>query len=110
MVHTISTQSARIDDAAAMSKFLADIPNSESLGILLHGGKPLSTRAYEDETSAARFVMSDGITALCFSVREVTIDEAEMIAAACLLIDRWDATSFQTAVGQALGTDLEGPR
>jgi hypothetical protein len=50
----------------------------------------------------ARFVRSDGVTVACYTVETVTIDEAEMIAAQCELLDDWNPASFSRAVHVAL--------
>ncbi len=99
----ISTTIARLDDDAEMARFLARIPDAEGLARVLESGKPISTRAYEDETWTARFVESDGKTVMCFKVVPITIDQAEMIEL------RWERdvvlseTAFAKAVELALG-------
>ncbi|MGA2838866.1 MAG: hypothetical protein ABSG18_01615 [Steroidobacteraceae bacterium] len=107
MDKAIFTATAALDDNAAMAKFLSPIPNGEQLAKVLGIGKPLSTRAYEDETQTARFVVSDGNTATCFTVADVTIDQAEMIAAACEDMHAWGEKAFREAVEQALGTAFD---
>jgi hypothetical protein len=54
----------------------------------------------------ARFVRSDGTSVACYTVEAVTIDEAEMIAAQCELLDDWNIESFSRAVHVALDPDL----
>jgi hypothetical protein len=103
----IATASARLDDEEAMERFLLPIPNSEQLAKVLEGRKPVSTRAYEDETQTARFVVSDGNTVKCFTVANVTIDQAEMIAAACEDMHAGGEKAFREAVEQALGTAFD---
>ena len=85
-----------------MAKFLSPIPNGEQLAEVLKGRKPVSTRAYEDETWTARFVESDGNIVMCFTVTDVTIDQAEMIEAAWEGICALDATTFRKTVEQVL--------
>jgi hypothetical protein len=116
MENKILVTTAMLDDAAAMEKFLSSIPNGQTLAKVLELGKPVSTRAYEDEAWTARFVESDGRIAACFTVTDVTIDQAEMIAgemvaAELLASDRaqvhaWGAESFAAAVQLALGADF----
>ena len=98
------TTAAPLTDPAAMAKFLEPIPNGDRLGEILENRAPLSTRAYEDDTATARFVASDGIIAKCFTVVDVTIDQAEMIAAACEDAHAWTDSTFRAAVEAALGT------
>jgi hypothetical protein len=54
----------------------------------------------------ARFVRSNGDTVACYAVEAVTIDEAEMIAAQCELLDEWNTENFSNAVHVALDPDL----
>lgn len=99
--------SARLDDAAAMDQFLLDIPNRDDLAKVLHNGTPVSSRAYDDETWTARFVASDGRMVKCFAVTDITIDQAEMIAAACVDISAWDESLFRETVAQSLGPTID---
>ena len=99
----IETITARLDDGAEMTLFLASLPDSTELAKLLDAGKPVSTRAYEDETWTARFVESDGQTVMCFKIAPVTIDQAEMIEMQWERNIALSETAFKTAVEQALG-------
>jgi hypothetical protein len=62
----------------------------------------LNTRAYDDENDTARFVISAGATATCFTVTNITIDQAEMITVECEKSAAWDELTFPEAVGRAL--------
>jgi hypothetical protein len=103
----ISCASARLDDGASLSKFLADIPNAEDLAKVLHLGEAVSSRAYDDETWTARFVASDGVSVKCFAVTDITIDQAEMIAAACVDNPGLDESGFREAVAESLGPTFD---
>jgi hypothetical protein len=105
----INETHARLDDAAQMAAFLAPIPNSVQLGLLLQEKKIVSTRAYEDEAMVARFVRCNGEIVACYTVREVTIDESEMIAAQCELLHDWNIETFSGAVHLALDPDMPPP-
>jgi len=85
-----------------MAEFLFAIPNGEDLGKVLQNRKVVSSRAYDDETWTARYVACDGHVVKCFAVTDVTIDQAEMIAAACVDIPG-DESGFREAVAQSLG-------
>jgi hypothetical protein len=98
----ISFAAARLDEPVAMANFLLDIPNSDVLAKVLQDGKPVSSRAYDDDTWTARYVESDGKLVKCFAVRDITIDQAEMIAAACTDFFVCDETSFREIVAQSL--------
>ena len=90
-----------------MEKFLLDVPSSDDLARLLLAGKPVTSRAYDDETGTARFVVSDGRSVKCFAVTDITIDQAEMIAAACIDSSDWDEAAFRETVVQSLGPTLD---
>lgn len=103
----IAVAEARIDDPSAMASFLAPIPNNGELAALLAKREPLNTRAYDDETQTARFVISDGNIAICFAVTDITIDQAELITIACEESNEWGAASFPEAASRALGEPVE---
>lgn len=98
----ITESHAIFADAAAMAAFLASIPDADGLEALLMKRKIVSTRTFDDDAMIARFVRSDGTSVACYSVEAVTIDEAEMIAAQCELLDDWTLESFSRAVRVAL--------
>ena len=103
----ISFATARLDDAAEMAKFLSGIPNGEELGKVLQNKEAVSSRAYDDETWTARFVASDGHVVKCFAVADITIDQAEMIAAAYIEIPELDEVGFREVVAQSLGPTID---
>lgn len=102
MNSAIVTTKARLDNAAEMAKFLSPIPNAEQLAKVLEGRKPVSTRAYEDEAMTARFVESDGNVVMCFTVTDVTIDQAEMIEAEWEAICALDEAAFKKTAERVL--------
>jgi hypothetical protein len=106
----ISFAEAPLHDAAAMAKFLGAIPNSEALAEVLHDRESVSSRAYDDETWTARFVASDGQVVKCFAVTEITIDQAEMIAAACMDVFGCDESGFREVVALSLGPTFDSAR
>lgn len=102
MASKIFTTSAHLDSGVEMQAFLSSIPDGEMLAKVLSVGKPVSTRAYEDEAQTARFVESDGSMVTCFTVPNITIDQAEMIEAEWESQCGLDAAAFQQAVARAL--------
>ena len=104
----IISSHAHLDDQADMARFLAPIPNSSELAKVLADGKPITTRAFEDEAFTARFVASDGTIVRCHTIPDITIDQAEMIAVACEGCDDWSDQAFRTIVDTVLG-DNAGP-
>ncbi|MDP9007244.1 MAG: hypothetical protein M3N91_00790 [Pseudomonadota bacterium] len=98
----ILVSTARLEDPGAMASFLASIPDSAALAALLRSEQPLNTRAYDDENQTARFVISDGTTATCSAVFDITIDQAEMITIECEKSDSWSGAAFRDAAARAL--------
>jgi hypothetical protein len=103
----ISSATASIDDPMAVATFLASIPNSSELGELLRSKEPLNTRAYDDDNQAARFVISNGAVATCFTIANITIDQAEMITVECEKSDAWSDAAFREAASRALGQSFD---
>lgn len=99
----ILVSSACLEDREAMASFLASIPDSAELAVLLRSEQPLNTRAYDDEHRIARFVVSDGTIATCCAVLDITIDEAELITIECEQSDAWSVQAFKDAAVRALG-------
>jgi hypothetical protein len=106
MGHKITASHANIHNSAQLAQFLAPIPNAGNLESLLMERKAVSTRSYDDDTMIARFVRSDGTAVVCYAVEEVTIDEGEMIAAQCELLELWNLESFSRAVHIALDPEI----
>jgi hypothetical protein len=102
----ITESHAKFDDAAQMAMFLASIPDADALAALLMERRIVSTRTFDDAAMIARYVRSNGSTVACYTVEAVTIDEAEMIAAQCELLDDWNVENFSNAVHVALDPDL----
>ena len=107
MDHKIIASHAKLDDAAQMAAFLKGMPNADDLETLLKSNGVVSTRDYEDDEMTALFVRSNGTTVACYRVEGVTIDESEMIAAQCELLDEWNVESFSQAVHVALDPGTE---
>ncbi len=107
MSNRIAFTTACLDDADAMARFLTDIPNRDDLARVLRQRKPVASRAYDDESGTARFVASDGRVVKCFAVSDVTIDQAEMIAAACMSLSAWNEAEFRQALLLSLGTLID---
>jgi hypothetical protein len=99
----LHTATVSLNDAKALEQFLADIPYHDGLAELLATRAPQNTRGYDDDNQIARFVISDGDVVTCFTVPEITIDQAELITLACEQVNAWDETAFQQAVARVLG-------
>ena len=107
MSTAISCACARLEEQSQMDRFLAGIPNSDALSELLKSRRPVISRAYDDETWTARFVNSNGESVKCFAVTDVTIDQAEMIAAACDDVAALDEKEFREVVARSLGPTFD---
>jgi hypothetical protein len=100
---------APLADPAAMAKFLSPMPNGDALAKVLGGGKPVSSRAYDDDAWTARFVSSDGVIVKCFTVTNVTIDQAEMIAGVSPDFSAWQEPEFREMVKEILAAAPDPP-
>jgi hypothetical protein len=107
MSSRIFTTNARLDDAVQMAAFLLPIPNGQELAKVLRQGQAVSSRAYDDESWTARFVVSDGVRVTCFGVTDITIDQAEMIAATSIGSAEWNEVGFRETVALALGPTFD---
>ena len=129
MEQRIFTAVARLDDSGAMAKLLAPgwgqlflppavlivagqapISNSDGLRKILEPGRSVAAKAYEDDANLGRFVFSDGVTVLCFTVTGITLEQATAIATVCdEMGTSWTAKAFKSAVETALGGKLGRP-
>jgi hypothetical protein len=107
MSTAISCASAQLDVASEMEPFLSGIPNSDVLAQLLNRRGAVISRAYDDDTGTARFVSSNGHVVKCFAVTDITIDQAEMIAAGCDDVAALDETQFREVVARSLGPTFD---
>jgi hypothetical protein len=106
----VSLATAQLADPAAMARFLTPIPNSAQLAKILEPGKPISSRAFDDDTWTARFVASDGAWVKCFTVTDITIDQAEMIASECEDFSAWQENDFSEMVKRILAPTPDLPK
>jgi hypothetical protein len=107
MSSTISMATARLDDSVSMAEFLAAIPDGDQLAKVLARGTPLASRAYDDDAWTARFVATNGKIVKCFTITDITIDQAEMIAAVGSDFVEVDESAFRELVALALGPTFE---
>jgi hypothetical protein len=66
--------------------------------------------AYEEESGVGRFIASNGVIVMSFSVTGVTRREAASIAQECERIAVWDMYEIRKATDRALGTSFEHPQ
>jgi len=98
---------AQIDDAEAMSSVLALIRDRDKLAERLRNGECGFAFEYNAEIRTGRYVVSDATTVMCFSVTDLTAQEAYAIAAECRKMSEWGHPEFQAAAGRALGGTFE---
>jgi hypothetical protein len=98
---------AQIDNAEAMSSLLAQIRGRDKLAERLRNGETGFAFEYNEEVRTGHYVVSDATTVMCFSVTDITPQQAHAIAAECRQLSEWGHTEFQTAAGRALGGTFE---
>ena len=98
---------ARLDDAVAVQSLLLPIREYGNLRKMFSEHKSGFSYAYEEESSVGRFVASNGVTVMSFSVTGVTREEAASIAQECERIAVWDMYEIRKAADRALGTPLK---
>ena len=107
MTTRISDASARLDDATAMNALLAPLRDGAMLKKKLRPGFRGHKYFYDEQTHTARYLLTNGDVAACYSVAEVSLGEAKAIAARCEGMSEWCMTTFRAAVERALGAEVE---
>jgi len=92
----------RLDDAAAVQTVVLPIQEYGNLAKMLSERQSGFSYAYEEESRVGRFIASNGITAISFSVTGVTRQEAESIAQECERIAVWDMYEIRKAADRVL--------
>jgi len=100
----------RLDDTVAVKSLLLPIQAYGNLTKMLSERRSGLSYAYEEESRVGRFIASNGVTAMSFSVTSVTRREAESIAQECERIAVWDMYEIRKAADRALGASLERAR
>jgi hypothetical protein len=101
----ISSALAHLADAAALNELLAPMRDSSALKRKLRLGFRGHQYTYDLQTRIARCLLTNGEIVACYSVTEVSLDEAKMIATACEDLSEWSMRTFQAAVARALGAE-----
>jgi hypothetical protein len=94
---------ARLNDPAAMSELLAPMRGKAALRRKLRPGFCGHKYTYDLNTRIARYLLTNGEIVACYSVTEVSLEEAKTIALACEELGEWSIRTFQAAVVHALG-------
>ena len=98
---------ARLDDSAAVNSLLLPIQDHRILAKMLSERQSGFSYAYEEESRIGRFIASNGVTVMSFSVTGVTRREAASIAEECERIAVWDMYEIRKAADRALGASFE---
>lgn len=98
---------AQIDDAEALAAVLALLRDRDKLAERLRNGETGFAFEYNEEIRTGRYVVSDATTVMCFSVTDLTPQQAYAIAAECRKMSEWGHPEFQAAAGRALGGTFE---
>lgn len=94
---------ARLGDAAAINALLAPMRDSRSLKKRLRPGFCGHKYSYYRYARTAHYLLTNGEIVACYTVTDVSLDQAATIAAECDGIVNWSLTTFQAAVERALG-------
>ena len=73
----ISEAAARIDDASALERLLAPIPNSEQIRPLV--GSEFFVQGYDQETRRDTWVGSDGSIIVCVTIVDIGVEDAARV-------------------------------
>lgn len=94
---------ARLDDPAAMEQLLAPLADGGALASSLENGVARCTYAYDRRANIARYIVSDGELASCFSLTGISAAEGAAISKACEDKSDWSLQSFRATVSRVLG-------
>jgi hypothetical protein len=97
----------RLDDTVAVKSLLLPIQEYGNLAKMLSERQSGFSYAYEEESCVGRFIASNGVTVMSFSVTGVTRQEAESIAQECERLAVWDMYEIRKAADRALGISFD---
>jgi hypothetical protein len=97
----------RLDDTAAVSSLLLPIQDNGNVVRMLTERESGLSYAYEEESHMGRFVASNGVTVMSFSIAGITREQAALIAEECEQIAVWDMLEIRKATDRALGASFD---
>src|ERR1700686_2153712 len=100
---------ARLDDSVAVKSLLLPIQEYGNLTKMFSERRSGFSYAYEEESRVGRFIASNGVTVMSFSVAGVTRQETASIAQECERIAVWGMYEIRKATDRALGASLASP-
>jgi len=92
----------RLDDTAAVKSLLPILDNGDLARMLRERQSGISY-AYEEESGMGRFIASNGVTVMSFSITRITRQQAASIAAECEQMAVWDVHEIRKTTDRALG-------
>jgi hypothetical protein len=101
---------ARFDDRAAVESLLLSMQDNANLARMLSARQSGISYAYEADSRLGRFIASNGVTVMSFSITGITHSQAASIAEECEQIAVWDMLEIRKATDRALGTSFERAR
>jgi hypothetical protein len=94
---------ARLADKKAMTEMLGPVKNAEQLLRLLNDERSVRTQSYDDETKTARYIVSDGMVVLIFTLVGLNLQQAATVAAECDNILEWGTEAFRQVLARVFG-------
>jgi hypothetical protein len=98
----------RLDDTAAVKSLLSPLQDNGNLLKMLSEHESGISFVYEEESRIGRFVASNGVTVMSFSIIGITRGQAASIAEECGQIAVWDMLEIRKATDRALGASFDG--
>ena len=97
---------ARLDDATALNELLVPMRNRAALKRKLRPGFRGHKYTYDRWARTARYLLTDGEVVACYSVTDVSLEEAATIATACDEISNWSTRTFRGTVKRVLHAEF----
>ena len=98
---------ARLDDEAAINELLIPMRNRAALKKKLRSGFCGHKYAYDRWARTAHYLLTDGEVVACYSVTDVSLEEAAIIATACDEISNWSTRTFRGTVRRVLSAEFQ---
>jgi hypothetical protein len=92
----------RLDDSAAVSSLLSPTQDNGDVLRMLSERRSGISHAYDEESGIGRFIASNGVTVMSFSISDITRGQAASIAEECGQISVWDMLEIRKATDRAL--------
>jgi hypothetical protein len=100
----------RLDDAAAVNSLVLPTHDKDNLVRMLNERQSGISHAYEEESRIGRFIASNGVTVMSFSISGITRRQAASIAEECEQIAVWDMLAIRKATDRALSGTFDRER